>query len=314
MGLQPAQKCLACGHRLWLDHGRQKACPTCGGELENVRERRQVTKGSFATKKDAQAWLDGVRVARREGKYRPSDAADARLTLAEYLTDIWLPFIETQVKPSTALQLPHVLRRPTSCPTSARRGCRTSPPRPSRPSTATCSRTAGQRRRRPEPANGASLCTPFFTPPLDYWVRKRRLQWNAADLAEPPAVKSKPEMKSWTMAQRRSFLEATRDDRLHCLWVLLSTMGLRRGEALGLKWEDVRFWTEVVRDETGQPKLDDDGHELTVERGSVSIRRNRIEVGGKAIEGLPKTGRARVVPLHALLHRRLARAGRPAGP
>jgi integrase len=34
-------------------------------------------------------------------------------------------------------------------------------------------------------------------------------------------------------------LAATRNDGLHVLWVLLATAGLRVGEALGLKWEDV---------------------------------------------------------------------------
>ena len=314
LGLQPAQRCLACGHRQWLDHGRQKACSSCGGELKDIRERRQVTKGSFATKKDAQAWLDGVRVARREGKYRPSDAADARLTLAEYATEIWLPFIETQVKPSTACSyrmyctayiLPNLgsTRLQDLSPEAIEAFYR---------------ELLENGRKRGGGLNPRTVrnCAAVLHAMLDYWVRKRRLQWNAADLAEPPALKSKPEMKSWTMAERRSFLEATRDDRLHCLWVLLSTMGMRRGEALGLKWEDVRFWTEVVRDQAGEPKLDDDGRELTLERGSLSIRRNRLEVGGKVIEGLPKTGRARVVPLPpsciAALREQAARQARDA--
>src|SRR6266545_6053161 len=34
-------------------------------------------------------------------------------------------------------------------------------------------------------------------------------------------------------------LTSTRDDRWYPLWVLLGTAGLRIGEALGLRWEDV---------------------------------------------------------------------------
>jgi integrase len=34
-------------------------------------------------------------------------------------------------------------------------------------------------------------------------------------------------------------LEATTDDRLHALWVTIATTGLRRGEALALRWVDV---------------------------------------------------------------------------
>jgi integrase len=315
LGIQPGQRCLACGQSLWLDRGRFKACPTCGGELKDIRKRRQVTKGSFATKKDAQAWLDDVRVARREGKYRPIDAADARLTLAKYAVDIWLPFIETQVKPSTA----HSYQMYCTAYILPRLGStRLQDLSPEAIEAFYHDLLENGRVKEAGGLNPRSVrnCAAVLHAMLDYWVRKRRLQWNAADLAQPPALKAKPEMKSWTMAERRAFLEATKDDRLHGLWVLLSTLGMRRGEALGFKWEDVRFWQEVVRDETGQPKRDDDGHELTVERGSISIRRNRVAVGGRIIEGMPKTGRARVVPLPpsciAALREQAARQARDA--
>jgi integrase len=315
LGNQPRQKCTCCGHRRWLDHGRLKACPTCGGELKDILERRQVTRGSFATQKDAQAWHDEVRVARRKGRYRPTDAADARLTLAEYATDIWLPFIETQVKPSTAHSYQMYCTAYILPSLGSTRLQDLSPEAIEAfyHDLLENGRIKGEGGLNPRSVRN---CAAVLHAMLDYWVRKRRLQWNAADLAQPPALKAKPEMKSWSMAGRRAFLEATKDDRLHGLWVLLSTLGMRRGEALGFKWEDVRFWQEVVRDETGQPKLDDDGHELTVERGSISIRRNRVAVGGKVIEGMPKTGRARVLPLPpsciAALREQAARQARDA--
>ena len=295
LGLQPAQRCLACGHRTWLDHGRLKVCPTCGGKLQNVRERRQVTKGSFTTRKDAQAWLDGVRVARREGKYRPIGASDARLTVADLVAD-WLQFVETQVKPSTARAYQmyceaYIVPRLGSM--------RLQDLSPEAIEAFYCDLLANGRIRGGGGLKARSVrhCSVALHALLGYGLRKRLLQFNPADLAEAPALKDKPEMQCFTMEQRRAFIEATRDDRLHCLWVLLSTMGMRRGEALGLKWEDVRFWTEVLRDRAGRPQLDDGGAEVTVERGSIAIRRNRVLVAGKTLEGLPKTGRARVVPL-----------------
>ena len=35
--------------------------------------------------------------------------------------------------------------------------------------------------------------------------------------------------------------QASEDHRLHALWVLLATTGLRLGEALGLLWSDIDF-------------------------------------------------------------------------
>src|SRR5437764_11830497 len=45
--------------------------------------------------------------------------------------------------------------------------------------------------------------------------------------------------KYWTAAQVVSFLEATAGDRLGPLWVTIATTGLRRGEALALRWSDL---------------------------------------------------------------------------
>jgi len=57
------------------------------------------------------------------------------------------------------------------------------------------------------------------------------------------------EMKTLSEEQVRILFEASRDDPLHVLWVLLVTTGLRLGEALGLKWEDIDFENDrlVVR-------------------------------------------------------------------
>lgn len=47
------------------------------------------------------------------------------------------------------------------------------------------------------------------------------------------------EIRTLTTGEVQRLFDVTRDHRLHALWVLLATTGLRLGEALGLKWEDV---------------------------------------------------------------------------
>ena len=44
---------------------------------------------------------------------------------------------------------------------------------------------------------------------------------------------------AWQSDTVRTFLELTRDDAEWPVWVLLATTGLRRDEALGLRWSDV---------------------------------------------------------------------------
>lgn len=73
-------------------------------------------------------------------------------------------------------------------------------------------------------------------------VRWDRLARNPADAADPPrASQREGAAAAWDSDTLRRFLVAARDsgDRLYPLWVLLATTGMRRGEALGLRWCDV---------------------------------------------------------------------------
>ncbi|MFT4040963.1 MAG: tyrosine-type recombinase/integrase [Thermomicrobiales bacterium] len=47
------------------------------------------------------------------------------------------------------------------------------------------------------------------------------------------------EMQAWTPEQAQQFLNATAEHRMHALYVLALSTGMRRGELLGLKWSDV---------------------------------------------------------------------------
>lgn len=49
------------------------------------------------------------------------------------------------------------------------------------------------------------------------------------------------EIRTLSTAETRRLFDTTKNLRLHALWVLLATTGLRLGEALGLKWEDIDF-------------------------------------------------------------------------
>ena len=79
---------------------------------------------------------------------------------------------------------------------------------------------------------------------------------------------------TWSASEVALFLESTSDDRLHPLWVVYATTGLRRGEALALRWEDV----DLVR-------------------GQASIRHNLVVVQGGLEFGTPKAGRGRQISL-----------------
>jgi integrase len=59
----------------------------------------------------------------------------------------------------------------------------------------------------------------------------------ARQVKMPPRDEHRP--KEWTAEEAAQFLGEARNDRLHALWAVALSLGLRRGEALGIRWTDV---------------------------------------------------------------------------
>jgi integrase len=123
-------------------------------------------------------------------------------------------------------------------------------------------------------------------------VRWGRLARNPADAADPPRGSRAAEIQAWDAATLRGFLGRSRDDSdaYYPLWVVLSTTGLRRGEALGLRWSDVDLDTGRVRIvqtviqirgavSMGEPKTDRGRRAITLDDGTVAaLRTHRREM------------------------------------
>jgi integrase len=77
------------------------------------------------------------------------------------------------------------------------------------------------------------------------------LRWNliarnVAMLVDPPRVE-KYEVQPITPEQARIFLQAIQGDRLEILFTVALSLGLRRGESLGLRWTDIDFENRTLR-------------------------------------------------------------------
>jgi integrase len=116
-------------------------------------------------------------------------------------------------------------------------------------------------------------------------VRQGRLAVNPTDRATPPSPSEArpPEMQAWTAAELARFLRwADADDPdLAMGWRLLAATGMRRGEALALRWRDV----------------DLAAGRLQVRRSVGTVRDKGA--GQRLVEGPTKTGQSRVVDLDA---------------
>jgi integrase len=115
-------------------------------------------------------------------------------------------------------------------------------------------------------------------------VRSHRLARNPATTATPPSAKQAraPEMHPWDAVQLATFLGwSAGHSQHHAAWTLLAMTGMRRGEALALRWRDVNL-----------------------DAGTVSVRRSAGVVrvkgeGAGVVEGDTKSGKPRVIDLDA---------------
>jgi integrase len=105
-------------------------------------------------------------------------------------------------------------------------------------------------------------------------MREELVSRNVARLATV-AESSPRRVRAWSDEEARAFLAASRDHPFYAAFVLLLFLGLRRGEALGLAWEDIDF-----------------------DAGEIHVRRQLQRVGGGLRLGQVKThaGR-RTLPL-----------------
>jgi len=102
----------------------------------------------------------------------------------------------------------------------------------------------------------------------------RALKWglvsrNVAALTDAPRAEAK-DVTVLTPDQARSLLEAARGNRLEALFTVALALGLRRGEALGIRWQDI-----------------------DVDAGTLQVRQQLQRIGGKLELVEPKTRKAR---------------------
>jgi integrase len=139
-------------------------------------------------------------------------------------------------------------------------------------------------------------------------VREEIIPRNVAKLVTVTTPKYKVN-RGLTVEQAREVLKAARDERLYALYALALCLGLRRGELLGLRWEDVNLISCRACDGEGGGK---DGEacqrcgESGVESATLEVVQTLQRIGGALRFVPPKTDDSeRTVPLPELCIRAL---------
>ncbi|MFV2198744.1 tyrosine-type recombinase/integrase [Nocardiopsis sp. LOL_012] len=82
---------------------------------------------------------------------------------------------------------------------------------------------------------------------LEPAVGARPVVWTDQAVAEWTHGGERPAVAVWTVAQTRAFLDFVSGHRLYALFHLMVMTGLRRGEAVGVRWEDIDLVKGTVR-------------------------------------------------------------------
>jgi integrase len=85
-------------------------------------------------------------------------------------------------------------------------------------------------------------------------MRDGLVQRNVAALVRPPRA-PRHEVASLSFKEARTLLHAARNDRLHALWVVALSLGLRRSELLGLTWSAVDLTNRTLRVSQGLQRV-----------------------------------------------------------
>lgn len=118
----------------------------------------------------------------------------------------------------------------------------------------------------------------IFSAALNEAVRRKRIPHNPCSIVPPPKA-GRPAPEPPSAGEVDLLLEACREWPNGARWVLAITTGLRQGEALGLRWRDVRL--------TGP--------------ASVTVRQSQARIEGEFVHKDPKSEKSRrTVPLPAV--------------
>jgi integrase len=234
--------------------------------------RRQKWHGGFRTRKEAEVAKGKLANEMHSGLY----VEPSKVTLREWVESNWLPTMRSQVKPSTWDSYMRNLHLQL-LPTLGHRTLQQLTPLVLNGLYAELLESGKQTRA----GGGLAPKTVRYVHATLHKVLADAvdgglLQSNPADRARPPKprVSGQREMQVWDADQLAKFLVHVSGHQIEAAFHLAAMTGMRRGEVLGLRWQDIDFSSK-----------------------RLAIRHTLVSVAYEIRDSTPKTHQARVVDL-----------------
>lgn len=204
-------------------------------------DREQTRRRGFPSQKAAQAELTRILGSLEQRTY----VAPQRQTLADFLTQTWLPAVEHTIKPGTFESYRRNVRLHIAGRPIGRRLLQEVDP--TQLNALYGALLAGDDAHRALSPRSVAYIAAILHRAFRDAVRWQAVVRNPADAADPPRAARRNDLATWSGAQLHTFLDSVDEDRLRVCWWLLATTGMRRGEVLGLRWADVDLDAGTLR-------------------------------------------------------------------
>lgn len=214
---------------VYKDGDRWRGAISLGRTPDGQRRRVKV---SGTTKAEVIAKLKKARRAMDAGIANPT----SRLTVGDYL-DRWLEGVPARVEQSTASDYADTVRLHLKPGLGSKML--------SKLSVSEVNDLWAAKRQAGYSANSIRIMRTVLRSALHQAEREELLVRNVAALSDPPRIQQ-PEGRSLSIAEAKTLLDAAKGHRLEALYAITLTLGLRRGEALGLSWSDIDLEARVV--------------------------------------------------------------------
>jgi integrase len=145
------------------------------------------------------------------------------------------------------------------------------------------------RGRRPLRRNSLIRARTVLAMAIDSYNGRHQITWNPARRARiPKGAKPATEKRTLTLSQARALLEAAEGDRLEVAVVLMLWLGLRPGEAAGVRWSTIDLEAGTLSI-TGfrRVEYDNDGRaEMSITDGAKARSDRRLALPPEAVDAL----------------------------
>ncbi|MDN4607962.1 site-specific integrase [Sporosarcina highlanderae] len=214
-------------------------------------KRRQLHKGGFTRKKDAEAAARKVELSLDENRFiEPS-----KKKFSDFIDEWFNNHYKNRIRNTTAVSRrylieKHILQNNSLCNKAI-----------SEISTADLDAYYNEKLALGYSGSYVRQIHQIINRAFDQAVRWKKLSENPAVDTDPPSIRKK-ELPIWSIAHIQTFLAACRKEPHYVTFLLAIYTGMRKGEILGLRWDDVDMKNGKIQVNKSLSYIPEEGYQL----------------------------------------------------